>query len=138
MNLEAKFPKYEAIIRKTSPYHIVADAALLRAVIRRMSILSPESTRLIILSRVEGGICLSSNDIEMSKSAKETILCDDVTLPDGYRIGIASTTILTSLGVIGTSDVRLELDGPDKALLFRETDASSHVLSLCMPMQLTD
>lgn len=138
MNLEAKFPKYESIIRKTSPYHIVADAALLRAVIRRISILSPESTRLIILSRVEGGICLSSNDVEMSKSAKETILCDDVTLPDGYRIGIASTTILTSLGVIGTSDVRMELDGPDKALLFRETDASSHVLSLCMPMQLTD
>jgi DNA polymerase-3 subunit beta len=138
MNLEAKFPKYEAIIRKSSPYHIVADAALLRAVIRRMSILSPESTRLIILSRVDGGICLSSNDVEMSKSAKETILCDDVTLPDGYRIGIASTTILTTLGVIGTSDVRLELDGPDKALILRETDATSCVLSLCMPMQLTD
>ena len=138
-DIEGKYPMYDRIIPKDPPYKVQVPTKDLLGAVRRVDLMSPSASKLLKFSRCLEGLFVSTEDIEYSRSATETITvdADNITMPLDFAIGFKSDTLIQLLGNISTEDVILLFTAPEKAILINESAAASPLIELLMPMKLS-
>jgi DNA polymerase III subunit beta len=136
--VEGRFPNYNAVIPQNNPYKVIVDRVSFLNTLKRVSIFANQASSLVKLSIANNSIELTTQDIDFSTSAEETIPCQF----DGERIniGFKAQYIIDIVSNLDTQDIILELADPSRAglLLPAQNKADEDLLMLLMPMLLND
>ncbi len=136
--IEGRYPNYNSVIPQNNPYRVTVDRQTLVAALRRVSIFSSQASSLIKLVLEQDKLTLSSQDIDFSTSAKESIACQY----DGtdLKIGFKATFFIEMLTNIASDEIVIELADPSRAGVIVPTsqEDNEELLMLLMPMMLND
>ena len=139
-DIEQKYPNYNSVIPKNSPYHATMPVAALAGAVKRVQLMASDASNMVKLSKEGMFLNLSAEDYDFSKTASENLVLADVdnplTIPDGFAIGFKASSLLMLLGNISTDNVTLQLSEPSRAILVLEDAPNSALVELLMPMQL--
>lgn len=139
-DIEQKYPNYNSVIPKNSPYHATLPVAALAGAVKRVQLMASDATNMVKLSKEGMFLNLSAEDYDFSKTASENLVLAEVdnplTIPDGFAIGFKASSLLMLLGNISTDNVTLQLSEPSRAILVLEDAPNSALVELLMPMQL--
>lgn len=138
LQVEGRFPNYNAVIPQNNPRKVIVDRATFTNALKRVSVFANQSSNLIKLNLNNNAIEISAQDIDFSTSAEETINCQYNDEP--MNIGFKSTFLIDLLNNISSSDVVMELSDPSRAglILPFENEENEDLLMLLMPMLLND
>ncbi len=136
--IEGHYPNYNSVIPKDNPYRIRIDRQTLIGALRRVLVFANSSTNLVKIQISNNTLVVSSQDIDFSTNAEESIMCEY----DGnaMNIGFKGTFFIDILNNITSQDVILELADPSRAgvILPAEQEENEEMLMLLMPMMLND
>lgn len=139
-DIEQKYPNYNSVIPKNSPYHATLPVAALAGAVKRVQLMASDASNMVKLSKEGMFLNLSAEDYDFSKTASENLVLAEVdnplTIPDGFAIGFKASSLLMLLGNISTDNVTLQLSEPSRAILVLEDAPTSALVELLMPMQL--
>ena len=139
-DIEQKYPNYNSVIPKNSPYHATLPVAALAGAVKRVQLMASDASNMVKLSKEGMFLNLSAEDYDFSKTASENLVLAEVdnplTIPDGFAIGFKASSLLMLLGNISTDNVTLQLSEPSRAILVLEDAPNSALVELLMPMQL--
>lgn len=139
-DIEQKYPNYNSVIPKNSPYHATLPVAALAGAVKRVQLMASDASNMVKLSKEGMFLNLSAEDYDFSKTASENLVLAEVdnplTIPDGFAIGFKASSLLMLLGNISTDNVTLQLSEPSRAILVLEDASNSALVELLMPMQL--
>lgn len=139
-DIEQKYPNYNSVIPKNSPYHATLPVAALAGAVKRVQLMASDASNMVKLSKEGMFLNLSAEDYDFSKTASENLELAEVdnplTIPDGFAIGFKASALLMLLGNISTDNVTLQLSEPSRAILVLEDAPNSALVELLMPMQL--
>ena len=139
-DIEQKYPNYNSVIPKNSPYHATLPVAALAGAVKRVQLMASDASNMVKLSKEGMFLNLSAEDYDFSKTASENLELAEVdnplTIPDGFAIGFKASSLLMLLGNISTDNVTLQLSEPSRAILVLEDAPNSALVELLMPMQL--
>lgn len=131
--LEARYPNYEAVIPKDNPITITADKNSLLNALKRVLPMANDQSNLVELAFKNGCVTINATDIDFSKSAQETVMCDCESV---LNIGFKGSTLVEILKNINDDNIVIELSDPSRAGVFYSAFdlTRDEYLSLCMPM----
>lgn len=139
-DIEQKYPNYNSVIPKNSPYHATLPVAALAGAVKRVQLMASDASNMVKLSKEGMFLNLSAEDYDFSKTASENLELAEVdnplTIPDGFAIGFKASALLMLLGNISTDNVTLQFSEPSRAILVLEDAPNSALVELLMPMQL--
>lgn len=135
-DIEGKYPNYNSVIPKETPYHVTLPLRALTAALKRVSLMASDSSQMIALRHTTEGLQLTAEDTDYSRSATENLTSTECTLPEGFAIGFRSSDMMTELSAISTENVRIALTAPERAAILTEDATNSTFLELLMPMNL--
>lgn len=139
-DIEQKYPNYNSVIPKNSPYHATLPVAALAGAVKRVQLMASDASNMVKLSKEGMFLNLSAEDYDFSKTASENLVLAEVdnplTIPDGFAIGFKASSLLMLLGNISTDNVTLQFSEPSRAILVLEDAPNSALVELLMPMQL--
>ena len=139
-DIEQKYPNYNSVIPKNSPYHATLPVAALAGAVKRVQLMASDASNMVKLSKEGMFLNLSAEDYDFSKTASENLVLAEVdnplTIPHGFAIGFKASSLLMLLGNISTDNVTLQLSEPSRAILVLEDAPNSALVELLMPMQL--
>lgn len=139
-DIEQKYPNYNSVIPKNSPYHATLPVAALAGAVKRVQLMASDASNMVKLSKEGMFLNLSAEDYDFSKTASENLVLAEVdnplTIPDGFAIGFKASALLMLLGNISTDNVTLQFSEPSRAILVLEDAPNSALVELLMPMQL--
>ena len=135
--IEGRYPNYNSVIPKESPYHMVADRQLMLSALKRVSVFSSSSS-LVKLHLSIDQIMVSTQDYDFSTSAEETVNCQYE--GNDMSIGFKSTFLIDILANLPGEEVTMELSDPSRAGILTPTEQSEteSLIMLIMPMMLND
>ena len=138
LQIVGRYPNYDAVIPQNNPNKVVVDRQTIVNACKRAAVFANSSTSLIKLSLSENTIRISSQDIDFSTSADETIACSYEGAP--MAVGFKAPFLIEILSAVASSDVVLELADPARAglILPAENAEGEELLMLLMPMLLND
>ncbi len=136
--IEGVFPNYNAAIPTANPNEVTIDRKALISAVRRVLPFASMSSQLVRFRLSAGTLELSSEDIDFSTSAKETLVCDYA--GQNMQIGFRGDFLLEILNAMETESVRIQLGDPSRAGVVLPSDqpANTDVLMLIMPLLLND
>lgn len=139
--VDGKYPNYEAAIPKNNPNKLTVDRQTFLNTLRRVSLFANQSTHQVRLSIKERELEISSEDLEFSNKAHETIPCsyDGEPMEIGFNAKFLSEMIIN----LDTEQVLMELSHPSRAgILFPINDSedakAEDILMLVMPVMLAN
>ena len=139
--VDGKYPNYEAAIPKNNPNKLTIDRQTFLNTLRRVSLFANQSTHQVRLSIKERELEISSEDLEFSNKAHETIPCsyDGEPMEIGFNAKFLSEMITT----LDTEQVLMEMSHPSRAgILFPITNGDEakdeDILMLVMPVMLAN
>lgn len=131
---EQRYPNYSSVIPKEQPYHITLDRDRLKQSLRRVSMMASEANNLVKLTKQADGLLLEAVDIDFARSANELVpLGEDSNIPDGFTIGMKSSSLMNMLSPIASTNVVLKLIDASHALVLTE-EGNSALICMVMPM----
>jgi DNA polymerase-3 subunit beta len=138
--IEGKYPNYEAVIPKDSPFYLQMNRIELLSSLRRVSVFSSKSTSQIRMSIRGNQLQVSAEDLDLSNSAIETLACTYE--GEDIDMGFNSRFINEMLANLGTEMIRLELSTPSRpGVLLPEgdnLDPAEELLMIVMPVMLNN
>lgn len=136
--IEGRYPNYNSVIPQNNPNTACLNRAALVSAIRRVLVFSNATTVLIKLQFAPGRLTLSTQDIDYSTSAEESLLCDYTGNP--MSIGFKGTFLTELLGNIESEEILIKLADASRAgiIIPAEQQQGEEVLMLLMPMILND
>ncbi len=136
--IEGRYPGYNKVIPENNPYVLTVDRQAAISAIRRVSIFSSQASSLVKLTLNEDKLTLSTQDIDFSTSAQETIACQYAGVD--MSIGFKATFLQDILSNMDGNEVALALADPSRAGVITpvEQQEGESVLMLLMPMMLND
>lgn len=138
LQIEGRFPNYEAVIPQSNPRKVTVDKSSFINALKRVAVYANQGSNLVKLELTENQIRISAQDIDFSTSAEETIRCqyNDVAM----NIGFKATFLIDLIGNTPAEEVILELSDPSRAglILPLENQENRDLLMLLMPMLLND
>lgn len=136
--VEGRFPNYNAVIPQNNPYKILVDRVTLLNTLKRVSIFANQASSLVKLAISNNQIELTTQDIDFSTSAEETIPCQFE--GEKISIGFKAQYIIDIVSNLNTNEIILELGDPSRAGLFipANNEPDEDLLMLLMPMLLND
>lgn len=136
--IEGRFPNYNAVIPQNNQNKVVVDRQTFVNACKRVAVFANTGTSLLKLALSENQIKISSQDIDFSTSAEETIACSYT--GTAMAIGFKAPFLIEILNAITCDEVMLELADPARAGLIMpvENEENQDVLTLLMPMLLND
>jgi DNA polymerase-3 subunit beta len=136
--IEGRYPNYNGVIPKENPYRLTVDRLLFLNALKRVSVFANPTSSLIKLNISENSVFISTQDIDFSSSAEETV--SSVYEGEPMSIGFKGTYLIEILNNIPSSEVVFELADPSRAglMLPAENESGEDVLMLLMPMMLSD
>lgn len=136
--LKGKFPQYDRVIPRDNPYEIVVDRQSLISAVRRVGIFASKSSMLVRFGVDDMGIKLSTQDLDYSLQASETVACDynGTPLSIGFRTDY-TTEVLTNLD---DDTVVIKVSDSARPALFvpQKDKEGESVIMLQMPVQVID
>ena len=136
--VDGKYPNYNSVIPKDTPYYAVCNKRELLSIIKRISLFSSESSKLISMKKDGMFLDISAQDIDFSVSGEDQVLVTDSECPEGFLIGFSWLTLMDSVNAIPTENVRLNFIDKSRAITVTEDNPASKVTTLVMPMLLND
>ena len=131
---EQRYPNYSSVIPKEQPYHIMLDRDRLKQSLRRVSMMASEANNLVKLTKQADGLLLEAVDRDFARSANELVpLGEDSNIPDGFTIGMKSSSLMSLLSPIVSTNVVLKLIDASHALVLTE-EGNSALICMVMPM----
>lgn len=136
--IEGRYPNYNSVIPKDNPFKVRIDRQSFISALRRVLVFANTSTNLIKIRITNGTLIVSSQDIDFSTGAEESIACEYEGNP--MNIGFKGTFLIDILNSLSSADVVLELADPSRAgvILPAEQEEDEDVLMLLMPMMLNE
>ncbi len=136
--IEGRYPNYNAVIPQNNPHKITIDRQMLISALRRVSVFSSQASSLVKLRLGTDYVQISTQDIDFSTSAEETLTCQYA--GSAMSIGFKSTFLIDILNNIPAQEVVIELLDPSRAgvILPAEQVENEDLLMLLMPMMLND
>ena len=136
--IEGRFPNYNAVIPQNNQNKVVVDRQTFVNACKRVAVFANTGTSLLKLALSENQIKISSQDIDFSTSAEETIACSYT--GTAMAIGFKAPFLIEILNAITCDEVMLELADPARAGLIMpdENKEGENLLMLLMPMLLND
>ena len=136
--IEGRYPNYNSVIPQNNPYKITIDRAVLLSALRRVSVFSSQSSSLVKLRMGDNKLVISTQDLDFSTSAEETLVCQYEGNP--MSIGFKAPFLIDSLNNLPGQDVIIELADPSRAgvIVPAEQEENCDLLMLLMPMMLND
>jgi DNA polymerase III subunit beta len=136
--VEGRFPNYNAVIPQNNPYKVLVDRVSFLNTLKRVAIFANQSSSLVKMVITNNTMELTTQDIDFSTSAEETIPCQF----EGERIniGFKAQYIIDIVSNLDTQEIVLELADPSRAGLFLplQNEENEDLLMLLMPMLLND
>lgn len=136
--IEGKYPNYSMVIPKESAYHLCTSLSDLSVAVKRVQVSASEATLCVILSKNDGVVSLSADDLDFARSASTVLLCSECILPDGFRIGFGGDILAKLLNNIASDEVRISLNDKSKPILLSEVADNSQLIEMCMPQVIAD
>lgn len=136
--VEGHYPNYNGVIPRNNPNEATVNRAALLSALRRVLIFSNAASALIKLRIENGRIVVSSQDIDFSMSAEESLLCDYNGTP--ISIGFKGTFLVDLLGNLEGDEVIIRLADSTRAGVITPAvqPEGENVLMLLMPMMLAE
>ena len=136
--IEGRFPNYAGVISVNNDIEITINRAALLSTLRRVLIFSNTASCAVKLQFDNNRLTISSHEIDFSKSAEESLLCDYQLAP--MSIGFHGGYLQEIINNIESEDVTFKLAGPSRAglILPSETSEKEEVIMLLMPMLVVD
>lgn len=138
--IEGKYPNYEAVIPRESPFQLNMQRQDLMNSIRRVAIFSSKSTSQVKLNIQGAELQVSAEDIDFASSATERLTCQY----DGEDMEIAfnSRFISEMLSNLDTDRITLNMSAPNRpGILLPDVDTADKdedLLMLVMPVMLNN
>jgi DNA polymerase III subunit beta len=136
--VEGRFPNYNAVIPQDNPYKVLVDRISFLNTLKRVAIFANQSSSLVKMVITNNNIELTTQDIDFSTSAEETIPCQYE--GEKINIGFKAQYIIDIVSNLSTPEIVLELADPSRAGLFLplQNEENEDLLMLLMPMLLND
>lgn len=136
--IEGRFPRYEAVIPKGNTNRMIIDRQLFLSVLRRVASFSNQATNQVRLDLEPTQLTLSAQDVDFSKSGKETLACSYEGTP--MSIGFRANYLIEILNTLNTQEIELKLGDSSRPGLISpiQDNTDEDILMLIMPMMLTD
>ncbi|MDR0769517.1 MAG: DNA polymerase III subunit beta [Dysgonamonadaceae bacterium] len=136
--IEGRYPNYNGVIPKDNPYKITIDRLLFTNALKRVTVFANPTSSLVKLSITSDTVVISTQDIDYSTSAEETVAC--IYEGEPLSIGFKGTYLIEILNNVPSSEVILKLADPSRAglILPAENEENEDLLMLLMPMMLND
>lgn len=139
--VEGKYPNYEAAIPKENPNKLTVDRQTFINTLKRVSLFANQSTWQVRLSISERELQISSEDIEFSNKAEESIPCSYE--GDPMEIGFNARFLTEMVTNLDTEQILIELSHPSRAgIIFpvseEEASKGEDILMLVMPVMLAN
>lgn len=134
---EGRYPNYSIVIPQDNTNCAVINRNALISALRRVLVFATK-TSLTKLTFSEHGLQISSQDIELSKSAEERVFCDYSGVP--MSIGFKGAFLLELINIIEGEELVIKLSDASRAGIITSAEDSEDesVLMLLMPMMLNE
>lgn len=136
--VEGNYPNYNSVIPRNAPYHITCNKKEFLEIIKRISLFSSESSKLVVLKKDGMFLNVSAQDIDFSFAGEDQVLINDSECPEDFRIGFSWVSLQDSLSAIPSENITLHLADSTRVGTVTSDDPSGKVLTLAMPMLLND
>lgn len=136
--IEGRYPNYNSVIPQNNPNCVTVNRGALLSALRRVLIFSSATSALIKIQLAASKMTISSQDIDFSMSAEESLLCDYSGMP--MSIGFKGTFLTELLNNLEGEEVVMQLSDGSRAgvMVPAQQHEGEHVLMLLMPMMLND
>ena len=140
--VEGKYSNYEAAIPKENPNKLTIDRQTFINTLKRVSLFANQSTWQVRLSIRERELQISSEDLEFSNKAQETIPCSYE--GDPMDIGFNARFLTEMVTNLDTEQILIEMSHPSRAgIIFpinldEEAAKGEDILMLVMPVMLAN
>ena len=142
--VEGKYPNYESVIPKDSPFWMRADRSQLLNSVRKVSPFTNESSMMLRCTIKDNGLLIVGEDYDFSMGAEDQVLIESNN-PQAVTIGLKSSSLLAVLQKIPGMNVEVDYTDPSRAVTIIEaideeekSKRKSEVLGLLMPMLVND
>ncbi len=134
--IEGNYPNYNSVIPQNSPNVLTIDRALFVNVLRRVSVFSDQALGLIELAFEGNRMVVSTQNIDYSISATETVTCNYSGTP--FTIGFNAPKLIEVFNTIQSEEVTVALSDASRAGVIcpLENGENEDLLMLLMPMLL--
>ena len=142
--VEGKYPNYESVIPKDSPFWMRADRSQLLNSVRKVSPFTNESSMMLRCTIKNNGLLIVGEDYDFSMGAEDQVLIESNN-PQAVTIGLKSSSLLAVLQKIPGMNVEVDYTDPSRAVTIIEaideeekSKRKGEVLGLLMPMLVND
>lgn len=134
--IEGNYPNYNSVIPQNSPNVLTIDRTLFVNVLRRVSVFSDQALGLIELAFEDKRMVVSTQNIDYSISATETVDCNYSGTP--FTIGFNAPKLIEVFNTIQSDEVTVALSDASRAGVIcpLENEENEELLMLLMPMLL--
>jgi DNA polymerase-3 subunit beta len=131
--IDASFPNYQQVIPEKVGKGVLVPCEAFRNALRRVSILSDQETRSVVLEIKKSNMTLTSDNPSLG-DAKETL---DVEYDgEDFKVAFNATYLMDVLKVMEDDYMRMEIRDSLSPALFLGTDRDNEFLSVVMPMRI--
>ncbi|MDY6250074.1 MAG: DNA polymerase III subunit beta [Bacteroidaceae bacterium] len=136
--IEGRYPNYASVIRQDNPNLATVNRAALLSALRRVLIFSSATSALVKLQIDGGKMTVSSQNIDFSMSAEESLLCDYQGTP--LSIGFKGTFLTELLQNVEGDEITFQLADASRAGIIVPVaqPEGEQVQMLLMPMMLNN
>lgn len=138
--VEGKYPNYESVIPKDSPFWMRADRSQLQNSVRKVSPFTSESSMMLRCTIKDNRLLIVGEDYDFSMGAEDQVLIESNN-PQAVTIGLKSSSLLAVLQKIPGMNVEVDYTDPSRAVTIIEaideeekSKRKGEVLGLLMPM----
>ena len=142
--IEGKYPNYESVIPKDSPFWMRADRSQLQNSVRKVSPFTPESTEMVRCIISDVALLIEGDNYDFAMGANDQIAVEGNN-QQPVTIGLRSSSLLAVLSKLSGLNVEIDYTDPSRAItIFEPIDEDEkkkrkgEVLGLLMPMLVND
>lgn len=141
--IEGRYPKYESIIPKDSPWYCNVDTEQLMNAVKNVHPFANTSSSMIVANFEADKLSVSADDYDFQSGAIDSIQADS-NVQEPLSIGLKSTSIISILSKIPYPTVTIQMEAPSRAVVFVEHKKEDNpketvkVVALSMPMLLNE
>lgn len=137
--LEGKYPNYNSVIPKESPYHITVEKNDLLFASKRVSVFSNRASKMILFDVNPEHIRISANDLELSVAAEEQVASQSNDPTVGLHIGFDFDVLQAILQCVQSEQVMFQMADQTRVAVVTGLQTSEHVDVCCLivPLKIT-
>ena len=133
--INEKFPDYENVIPEENPQETILETEKLKAIVKRVSLMSNKSTKQVVLKIGNNKIIASAEDHETGGSAIDEIEAEHS--GNECIIGFNGGLLLEILRHQKTEKIKLLTNSPLSAMLIKQVnEKETHTTTLLMPIRI--